>query len=88
MDILLDVIEVKACPGYRLELVFENGEQRIFDMLPYMDKTLRPAEGPPVFNCAHIGYGTVVWSGNIDIVPKTLYDNSLPKSKVTDPLFQ
>nr|VFK41138.1 MAG: Protein of unknown function (DUF2442) [Candidatus Kentron sp. SD]VFK47386.1 MAG: Protein of unknown function (DUF2442) [Candidatus Kentron sp. SD]VFK80754.1 MAG: Protein of unknown function (DUF2442) [Candidatus Kentron sp. SD] len=38
MDTLLDVVKVEARPGYRLELVFENGEQRIFDMSPYMDK--------------------------------------------------
>jgi len=80
MEILLDVVKVLACPGYKLELVFENGEERIFDMSPYMDK--RPfnrLKHPPVFNCAHVDYGTVVWPGNIDIAPETLYDNSLPR---------
>lgn len=38
MDALLDVIKVEARPGYLLYLEFENGEQRIFDMTPYMDK--------------------------------------------------
>jgi len=79
MNTLLDVMNVKVHPGYRLELEFENGEHRIFDMAPYMDK--KPfvrLKDSPLFNCAHIDYGTVVWPGNIDIAPETLYDRSVP----------
>nr|VFK06295.1 MAG: Protein of unknown function (DUF2442) [Candidatus Kentron sp. LPFa]VFK23540.1 MAG: Protein of unknown function (DUF2442) [Candidatus Kentron sp. LPFa] len=80
MEILLDVVKVKPYPDYRLELVFENGEERIFDMSPYMDrKPFDRLKDSPVFDCAHIDYGTVVWPGNIDIAPETLYDGSLPK---------
>nr|VFJ68390.1 MAG: Protein of unknown function (DUF2442) [Candidatus Kentron sp. DK]VFJ68770.1 MAG: Protein of unknown function (DUF2442) [Candidatus Kentron sp. DK] len=49
-------------------------------MSPYLDK--KPFErlkNSPVFHCAHTDYGTVVWPGNIDIAPETLYDKSLPK---------
>ena len=38
MDTLLDVVNVKTHPGYRLALEFENGEYRIFDMTPYVDE--------------------------------------------------
>jgi hypothetical protein len=38
METLLDVVNVKAHPGYKLELEFENGEYRIFDMTPYVDE--------------------------------------------------
>ncbi len=27
---------------------------------------------------AKVEYGTVVWPGNIDIAPETLYDRSIP----------
>ena len=78
-DTLLDVIKVVVCSDYRLRLVFENGEERIFDMSPYMDKKpFDRLKDPPVFGCARIDYGTVVWPGNIDIAPETLYDKSLP----------
>lgn len=40
MNKLLDVMKVKAKQGYRLELEleFENGERRMFNMAPLMDK--------------------------------------------------
>jgi hypothetical protein len=79
MNTLLDVIKVQATPDYLLYLEFENGEKRIFDMSPYMDK--RPfatLKGSPLFAMASVDYGTVVWPGNIDIAPETLYDRSRP----------
>lgn len=79
MDTLLDVLSVKVHPGYRLELAFENGEHRIFDMSRYMDKKpFNRLKDSPVFNCANVDYGTVVWPGDIDIAPETLYDRSVP----------
>lgn len=77
MNELLDVVSVKAKPDFRLE--FENGERRVFDMAPLMDKkpfTRLKESGS--FLGAHIDYGTVVWPGNIDIAPETLYDRSVP----------
>ena len=79
MNVLLDVIGVEAKPGYLLLLTFENGEKRIFDMAPYMDrKPFVQLKGSPFFAKATVDYGTVVWPGNIDIAPETLYDRSRP----------
>jgi hypothetical protein len=33
---LLDVVKVKTTPDFQLELGFENGEQRRFDMRPLL----------------------------------------------------
>ena len=79
MGVLLDVVKVEAKPDYVLHLEFENGEKRIFDMAPYMDK--RPfvqLKGSPLFAMASVDYGTVIWPGYIDIAPETLYDRSRP----------
>ena len=38
MEMLLDVISVITHDDYTLELVFDNGEKRIFDMKPLFDK--------------------------------------------------
>ncbi|MEI6388964.1 MAG: DUF2442 domain-containing protein [Spirochaetota bacterium] len=78
MNTLLDVISVQPLSGFRLALEFENGEKRIFDMLPLMEK--RPfdrLEDIQLFPRAYIDYGTVVWPGNIDIAPETLYMGSI-----------
>ena len=73
---LLDVVKVKAKPDYRLELEFENGERRVFDMAPLMD--------------AAEGYGCIPWrsyrlrhgcvAGQYRYCPRTLYDRSVPLS--------
>ncbi len=77
MDQLLDVISVKAKSDYLLELQFENGEYRLYDMTPIIDKKPFNRLKNASFFAAHVDYGTVVWPGNIDIAPETLYDNSV-----------
>ncbi len=79
MEALLDIVKVEVKPDYKLLLEFENGERRIFDMSPYMDKKpyvqIRDFK---LFSRASVGYGTVTWLGKIDIAPETLYDRSCP----------
>jgi hypothetical protein len=79
MKSLLDVISVKTSQDFKLQLEFENGEMRIFDMTPYLDK--KPYLHLKTFSMfaqAFVDYGTVVWPNNIDIAPETLYDRSIP----------
>lgn len=79
METLLDVVKVEAKPDYTLLLEFENGEMRVFDMAPYLDKKpFDQLKGSPLFGKASVDCGTVVWPGNIDIAPETLYGRSRP----------
>jgi hypothetical protein len=76
---LLDVVKVETEVGHTLVLEFENGERRRFDVKPLLDR--RPFErlkSSQLFARARVDYGTVVWPGNIDIAPETLYDRSTP----------
>jgi hypothetical protein len=76
---LLDVVKVEAQPDHTLLLEFENGERRRFDMKVLLDR--RPYDrlkNAGLFAMARVDYGTVVWPGNIDIAPETLYDRSSP----------
>lgn len=76
---LLDVTAVEARPDFRLDLEFENGERRRFDMTPYLHYPIfRKLENPGFFSLARAENGTVVWPGNIDIAPETLYELSVP----------
>jgi hypothetical protein len=76
---LLDIISVKVQPDYRLDVTFQNGEQRRFDMRPLLDmKPWSRIASLHLFERAKVEYGTVVWPGEIDIAPETLYDDSVP----------
>jgi hypothetical protein len=77
MEPLFDVISVEPQQDHTLRLVFENHEQRLFDMTPYLDKKpYTRLKNSPLFLKARVAYGTVVWPGNIDIAPETLWDYS------------
>jgi len=79
MVILLDVISVKTRDDYTLELVFENGEKRIFDMKLFFDRNpFVKLLNSPLFFKASVQHGTVTWPGDIDIAPETLWARSVP----------
>lgn len=76
---LLDIISVSPTTGFHLDLRFENGETRRFDMRPLL--TMKPWDriaSPNLFRLARVAHGTVVWPDEIDIAPETLYDQSEP----------
>ena len=78
MNLLLDVLGVQAKADYSLILAFENGEVRRFEMAPYMDqKPWARIKAMPLFCAATVEMGTVIWSGNIDIDPETIYQRSV-----------
>jgi hypothetical protein len=80
---MMDVISVKPQPNFQLLLTFANGEIRQFDMRPLL--AMRPwsrIASPALFTKAHVEYGTVVWPGDIDIAPETLFIDSVPAPKV------
>jgi len=74
---LLDVVEVHVEKDYVLRIVFENGEMRLFDMMPFLNnKPFDRLKNISWFNCVKVEYGTLLWPGNIDIAPETLYEQS------------
>jgi hypothetical protein len=76
---LLDVVCVEAQPDYKLYLEFENHERRVFDVSPYLEKgVFCQLKNIDLFSRVHIGGGTVMWPGEIDIAPETLYEESSP----------
>ena len=76
---LIDVISDCTLPEFLLDITFENGERRRFDMRPLLSmKPWSRVAAPALFDRASVDYGTVVWPGNIDIDPETLYEQSEP----------
>lgn len=76
---LVDVVKVIANVDFHLDLFYANGEERRFDMRPLLSvKPWNKIAAPEIFILARAEYGTVVWPGDIDIAPETLYDDSVP----------
>lgn len=74
---LPEVSAVQPLPDYVLRLTFTNGEQKQFDMTPYLHYPIfQHLQNPGFFKLAKVDYGTVVWPGEIDIAPETLYLDS------------
>jgi hypothetical protein len=72
------VIKVIALDNFHLELWFNNGEHRLFDARPYLNKGVFIAlQDINRFKQAYIDLDTVCWPENLDIAPETLYERSV-----------
>ncbi len=73
------VKHVRPLKNYQLELTFENGEHRLFDMTPYLSQgVFVRLQNPAVFQAARVVSGSVEWPGEIDLSYDTLYLESRP----------
>ena len=61
-------------PGHRLLLEFDNGETRLFDLTPYLERgVFRALRDSPDFALAKVVDGSIEWPGEIDLSHDTLY---------------
>ena len=68
------VKSVRPQENYCLLLTFENGEKRIFDLKPYLDKgVFTRLKNAALFKTARVVSGSVEWHGEIDLSYDTLY---------------
>jgi len=73
------VKSVRPQENYCLLLTFENGERRIFDLKPYLDKgVFTRLKNAALFKTARVVSGSVEWRGEIDLSYDTLYISSIP----------
>ena len=74
----LAVKEVKPLEDYQLVLTFENGEIRIFDMKPYLDKGIyRELKDESKFKTVRVSFDSIEWCNQADIDPEFLYEKSI-----------
>jgi hypothetical protein len=73
------VKSVSVLENYKLFLVFETGEKKVFDMKPYLKKgVFTQLENKDEFSKIKISYDTVAWENGADFDPEVLYKNALP----------
>ncbi len=60
--------------NYTIKLTFENGEEKIFDVKPYLDKgVFKELQNLHLFNTVKAFMGSIQWKNGQDFCPDTLY---------------
>ncbi len=73
----LPVKSVKPLDGYRLLIKFGNGEEKVFDVSPYLDIGMfAELRNLSLFNSVTVGFDTIEWANHLDIDPEFLYEKS------------
>lgn len=71
------VKNVKPLTDFKLRLTFENNEERIFDMNPFLNKGIfRELRDTGLFDTVHISFDTIQWENGADLCPEMLYEDS------------
>ena len=74
----LAVTDVKPLSEYKLLLTFENGEKRVFDMKPYLDKGIyKELKDESKFRSVRVSFDSIEWCNQADIDPEFLYEKSV-----------
>ena len=72
------VKSVAAISSYKLKIIFNNGEEGIYDCKPLLDfGVFKELKDVNYFKQAKAQDGTVVWPHEQDICPDTLYLDSI-----------
>ncbi len=73
----IKAIDVKPLKNYELEIIFENGEVKRFDVKPYLQyKAFQRIRDLKMFNTVKIAGLSIEWEDGTDICPDELYNNS------------
>ena len=81
------VKQVRPLEDYQLELIFENGEQRIFDVKPYLQRgVFVRLQNLAAFQAVRVVAGSVEWPGELDLSYDTLYLESQPAAITSEVL--
>lgn len=73
------VKSVRPLDDYRLEVLFENGERRMFDVKPYLQHgVFVRLQNRAAFQSVQVVAGSVEWPGEVDLSYDTLYLESEP----------
>lgn len=75
----IEITEANYLGGYKMSLLFNNGQKRVFDFSPLIEQypVFRPLKNLDVFKAFTIT-DTLEWAnGTIDIAPEYIYENGI-----------
>ena len=79
MPEMIRINAVRALDDYHLELAFNNGEIRLFDARPYLDKGIFiELKDVSYFRSVRLAFGSIAWPHEQDFGPDSLYAESRP----------
>ena len=68
------MISVEVRDDFKLIVLFENGEKKMFDVVPYLDKGIfTELKNPCYFKQVRVVFGSVEWPHEQDFSHDTLY---------------
>ncbi|MBR3254737.1 MAG: DUF2442 domain-containing protein [Clostridia bacterium] len=71
------IIDVKPLDDYKILVIFQNGEKRIKDMKPYLNKgVFNKLKDEKFFKSVKVSFGTVSWGEQIDLCADSIYETS------------
>jgi hypothetical protein len=74
----LSVTDVKPLEDYKLLLTFENDEQKVFDVTPYLEVgKFSELKDDTLFKSVHISFDSIAWKNQLDLDPELLYSKSI-----------
>ncbi len=74
-------VDVKPLADYMLEVTFNNGETRLFDVKPYIrGEWFSELSDETVFRQVKVEGLSVAWPDGQDIAPDCLYANAVAKA--------
>jgi Protein of unknown function (DUF2442) len=84
---MLEVSSAKYIDGYRIELLFNDGERRIVDLKNSLDgPVFQPLKDLNFFKKFKINFNTIEWPNGADFAPEYLYEIAVADNlKVAEP---
>lgn len=83
MEIIPDIIEVRALDKYYIYLKFKTGEEKVYDMTEHIQKIkyYKNLKNREYFINIQPRGDTVEWKNGEDVAPENLYYESIPISE-------
>ena len=74
----LSIISAKALDDYKLLIGFENNEQKIFDVKPYLEiGKFKELKDEKLFRTVKVKFDSIEWDNMLDLDPELLYQKGV-----------